>query len=369
MSIWDEILSAMEECSALKTQISDVTSPEGLSTVLNNKFGGPGDYNVGLMLYSLLDVVDEGWRKLRIYLDDPNDTFCPGIYALQDKLRDVAGVMVVVDGEIDSEGSLWRALREGTAAIDVAKAAYNAAPNVVVDPDMLLELAMKNNPLGGGTLYKLGSITYNPSTGIYTATKGSALTASDSKLLAKDTLLQHLNIAYYCLAVCYDKALAVKMLLALQIEEIEKINKKIATNNDWLNKANKFYQDFYAKAAQASFTNTEVKPSDGLEDYVEDICGGSLDGPYWPGEYNSEGGKGANADWSNIDVREQGNLTKISNAQESIRMWGDELSTNAQILNTKLTQITQNYNSFLSIATQLAKSTGEYFKSIASNVR
>jgi outer membrane murein-binding lipoprotein Lpp len=50
-------------------------------------------------------------------------------------------------------------------------------------------------------------------------------------------------------------------------------------------------------------------------------------------------------------------------------MYGDELSTDAQVLNTKLTQITQNYNSFLSIATQLAKSTGEYFKSIASNVR
>jgi hypothetical protein len=68
-------------------------------------------------------------------------------------------------------------------------------------------------------------------------------------------------------------------------------------------------------------------------------------------------------------VNEQGALTEISNVQESIRMYGDELSTEAQVLNTKLSQIMQNYNGFLSITTQLAKSTGEYFKSIASNVR
>jgi hypothetical protein len=68
-------------------------------------------------------------------------------------------------------------------------------------------------------------------------------------------------------------------------------------------------------------------------------------------------------------VKEQGEMTNISNAQEALRMHGDDLSTNVQLANTDLTSLTQNFNNFLSIDTQLCKATGDYFKSITSNVR
>jgi hypothetical protein len=182
--------------------------------------------------------------------------------------------------------------------------------------------------------------------------------------------------------MCYEKSLAVKALLTSQVKAIEEINEKIRTNNDFLNAANKLYQNYYDKCSQSGNTTGAVVDTTAdaykvgnttLPSYVNDserrgsLTNGGMDATWT--DSNGKGEASSNSNYSNIDTKEQGNLTMISNAQESIRMYGDELSTKAQVENTKLTQIMQNYNSFLSIATQLAKSTGEYFKSIASNVR
>jgi hypothetical protein len=204
---------------------------------------------------------------------------------------------------------------------------------------------------------------------------------------------RHINISYYCLAMCYEKALAVKALLAAQVSAIEEINEQIRTNNDFLIKANKYYEDYYKLASDKDWKGTSAggnsyyHPEIGsltadaykvgsttLDSYAVNTCGCSIPytNSYAAAQYTNVDGEfrpSGDAKWDNIDTHEQGCLTGISNMQESIRMYGDELSTDAQVLNTKLTQIMQNYNSFLNIATQLAKSTGEYFKSIASNVR
>jgi hypothetical protein len=66
-----------------------------------------------------------------------------------------------------------------------------------------------------------------------------------------------------------------------------------------------------------------------------------------------------------IDVIEQDDLMQVRNAQEAIRMNGDELSTDMQTVNKRSTQDAQNFTSLQSITSQICKSLGDYSKNIA----
>ena len=72
---------------------------------------------------------------------------------------------------------------------------------------------------------------------------------------------------------------------------------------------------------------------------------------------------------SNIDVKEQATLTHISNLQDQVRMYGDTLSTDAQLMTTKMEQYMQDANSCVSACTQTVKSIGDYYKNIITNIR
>jgi hypothetical protein len=270
---------------------------------------------------------------------------------------------------------------------DQLKEIYDAI--VAGEIDKLLYLAFKFVKLGTDVNnYSAAIMDITKSGNTYSITKNATPTSNATvfadiksfKNVSTFSLLVNNSIVYFCLGMCYEKCLVAKALLAEQVKDIEEINKKIQTNNDFLNKANELYEDYYARASKGLFQSGGLNPSDNkykvgnttLPSYATGTCGvASMSSSYTQPVWNSEGGHGTDAsdDFSNIDVNEQGALTEISNVQESIRMYGDELSTEAQVLNTKLSQIMQNYNGFLSITTQLAKSTGEYFKSIASNVR
>lgn len=84
-----------------------------------------------------------------------------------------------------------------------------------------------------------------------------------------------------------------------------------------------------------------------------------------------KGEKGSNVDHntSNIDVKEQATLTHISNLQDQVRMYGDTLSTDAQLMTTKMEQYMQDANSCVSACTQTVKSIGDYWKNIITNIR
>lgn len=287
------------------------------------------------------------------------------------------------------EGDIAKAEAEVAERKKDYDAAYNEYASVLKgNANDLLNLALTYNPPNGQGV-RLASVTKKiaeDGTVTYIANKeetnsssriGAPAEASNNPFVSSEEALSHLNIVYYALAICYQKSLGVKDLVADQVEKIEEQNRLIKVNNDYLKYANKLYEEIYKKAAlnKRDVFKYENVTVDGItigkfNEYLKDtVKAPGVGDSFSYGTYNVEGTTDGGKDKSNIDVDEQGTLTGISNTQEAVRLHGDELSTNVQMMNTKLTQFTQNYNSFLSIASQLAKSTGDYFKSIASNVR
>ncbi len=243
-----------------------------------------------------------------------------------------------------------------------AKSEYDAA---TASYQELLDLALRYNTFDGSGS-KITAITKSAD-GTYTATS-TTITSIASNVLTTEKALQNLSVPYFALAVCLEKAYIVKDVMIMQVQAIEEINEKITENNNYLKKANKIYEEYYNRCIGSSGGSYSVNDADFIN-YLKDPCGYETDLTNFSYHvYNTEGGT-SGGDYQNIDVAEQGNLTKISNAQEAIRMYGDELSTESQMATTKLQQYTQNYTNCVSICSQLAKSTGEYFKSIAANVR
>ena len=78
---------------------------------------------------------------------------------------------------------------------------------------------------------------------------------------------------------------------------------------------------------------------------------------------------GQDENTENIDVAEQAALNTISMWQDQVRMYGDELSTDAQLMTTKMEQYIQNVNSSLTTCTQAVKAVGDLCKAITQNIR
>lgn len=202
--------------------------------------------------------------------------------------------------------------------------------------------------------------------------------------------LENKALPYYVLAVCLTFARGVQDQMMLKISgpagttsdtkdlsSITGINNAIKENNRYLRWLNSLYDQYYTKCSSKSGKNSFQSSSvvvDGLtssqvETYVNGTCGYKFScGNFEYGKYNNMGDEGT-SETANIDVEEQRNLTKISNAQEAVRMRGDELNTMSQMATTQLQNLTQKYNTFISVCSQLAKSTGDYFKTIAGNIR
>jgi hypothetical protein len=91
--------------------------------------------------------------------------------------------------------------------------------------------------------------------------------------------------------------------------------------------------------------------------------------------FDSEGKRMKSGGWknkkstTNIDVDEQAALTFVSSLQDQVRIYGDKLSTDAQMMTTRMQQYMQDANACVSACTQTVKSVGDYFKSTISNVR
>ncbi|MDR0742065.1 MAG: hypothetical protein LBE98_01210 [Puniceicoccales bacterium] len=214
------------------------------------------------------------------------------------------------------------------------------------------------------------------------------------------------SLPYLALAIMYEKVGIQQMILVEQLKQVEKINEAIRENNTALKVLSFMYEKVYSESTKGgqtphcvSITNAETASLGmtvgELDSYLEStVRAGNLgrhgnpncayyppNGPfnYWAANYNKDGdvpgsgGSGksdsASTETQNIDVKEQATLTMLSNKQDSTRIYGDQLSTDSQLMTTKMSQYMQDSNACVSACTQVVKSVGEYYKSIISNIR
>jgi hypothetical protein len=221
---------------------------------------------------------------------------------------------------------------------------------------------------------------------------------------SKEDGYKHYSLPYFALAIMYEKVGIQQMVLVEQLKQVEKINDAIRENNTALKVLSWLYDTVYGKSTIQSSSGTEwlddnrVPKEIGmtlseLDKYLEEKAkAGNLgrssgSSPYkWNGtsfeykysSYNRDGdepgsstGKNSTAPTTtqNVDVLEQATLTMISNKQDSTRIYGDQLSTDSQLMTTKMSQYMQNSNACVSACTQVVKSVGDYLKTIISNIR
>jgi hypothetical protein len=223
------------------------------------------------------------------------------------------------------------------------------------------------------------------------------------------------TISWYAMAIMYEKVAIQQMVLAEQLNQIEKINEEIRYNNKVLSTLSELYNRAYSQMiVRANGDKDETKTIElkdiwngtakELTDYLEckvntgTICK-NKDSPKGYGDassdtanrfvaildeneiakcvvpyahFNKSGenvrGKGED-DTENIDVHEQAALNMISTWQDQVRMYGDSLSTDAQLMTTKMEQYIQNVNSSLTTCTQTVKAVGDLCKAITQNIR
>jgi hypothetical protein len=213
------------------------------------------------------------------------------------------------------------------------------------------------------------------------------------------------TISWYAMAIMYEKVAIQQMVLVEQLNQIEKINEEIRYNNKVLSTLSEMYNKAYSWAVtDAGSTNpltyvmkdlSEIKwngTAKDLTDYLEKtvgtgeiskrlaapgydckvaIDGNSFSFPFAHFNKNGESviGQVDRSNTTNVDVHEQGALSTISMWQDQVRMYGDSLSTDAQLMTTKMEQYIQNANSSLTTCTQAVKAVGDLCKAITQNIR
>lgn len=270
------------------------------------------------------------------------------------------------------------------------------------------------------TLDSNGNYVYEIVSGSKTITS-SSLDASFSKQDATAGMA----LPYFALAIMYEKTCIQQMILVEQLKQIEKINDEIEENNKALKSLTELYDKVYtavtwsAKASEVNqyenlstsvsldgcemsvseldkYLRNTVQNGSGLgnkgtvsdfasvnaesyrvngDEFITVVARYDRDGNNMWDKYTKTDKDGSSnltdfdSNTSNIDVKEQATLTHISNLQDQVRMYGDTLSTDAQLMTTKMEQYMQDANSCVSACTQTVKSIGDYYKNIITNIR
>jgi hypothetical protein len=108
--------------------------------------------------------------------------------------------------------------------------------------------------------------------------------------------------------------------------------------------------------------------------YVKDNASDEKAFYFATSHYDSDGQRIIGMTWgsvkntSNVDVHEQSALTFVSNLQDQARIHGDKLSTDAQLMTTKMQQVMQESNANMSACTQSVKAVCDIYKSVTVNV-
>ncbi|MDR2602992.1 MAG: hypothetical protein LBC11_00310, partial [Puniceicoccales bacterium] len=224
---------------------------------------------------------------------------------------------------------------------------------------------------------------------------------------SKEDAYKQYSLPYLALAIMYEKVGIQQMVLVEQLKQVEKINEAISENNKLLKALSWLYEKAYGQCINPDarewywIDDSELKGSTGftflqlngrlgqtnlnniycMYDNRFQMAVNSYDrngDPVGSGSGSSSSGDSKDdsssstpsaSEVQNIDVKEQATLTMLSNKQDSVRINGDQLSTNSQLMTTKMSQYMQNSNACVSAATQVVKSIGDYLKTMTSNVR
>jgi hypothetical protein len=296
-------------------------------------------------------------------------------------------------------------LEKANTDLEGALKGFSSAAN----PNDLLNLCMMAStpkPQADGT-YRLvtgiqRSIDTSSGNFIYALTYGGATlskAAYDASFSKEDGYI-HYSLPYFALAIMYEKVGIQQLILVEQLKQIEEINDAIKENNTALRALSYIYEKTYGictESGHSPYTATAVTSSDlenqtgmsmsGLISYLANKVKSPFSGGTYTAnnssfsfqcaQYNKDGdtpgkgsGKGATSTATeNIDVKEQATLTMLSNKQDSTRIYGDQLSTDSQLMTTKMSQYMQDSNACVSACSQVVKSIGEYFKTNISNIR
>ncbi|MDR0693594.1 MAG: hypothetical protein LBF49_03455 [Puniceicoccales bacterium] len=254
------------------------------------------------------------------------------------------------------------------------------------------------------TLDSNGNYTYTLICG------GKISKAAYEASFSKEDAYAHYSLPYLALGIMYEKVAIQQMVLVEQLKQVEKINEAIGTNNTALKLLSWMYDRVYSIATSETWSRHDNIADWGISSYDEVIVPESLgmkvkdldyylentvkagnlgrsgiesSTPYfWSGQYFSYQIGNYNRDGDvpiminsdthkteNVDVKEQATLTMLSNKQDAVRIYGDQLSTDSQLMTTKMSQYMQNSNVCISAATQVVKSIGDYLKTMTSNIR
>ncbi|MDR1528111.1 MAG: hypothetical protein LBS22_00790 [Puniceicoccales bacterium] len=248
------------------------------------------------------------------------------------------------------------------------------------------------------TLDANGNYTYALVYGGSTITK-----AQYDASFSKEDGYTHYSLPYLALAIMYEKVGIQQMVLVEQLKQVEKINEAIRENNNALKALSVMYDRVYSQATTESHSSSwyflrgsTLEEATGVSipqliDYLtttqigipgaDNICGlYRTHGNYPEGafqvainRYDRDGDAPTTSSegchTQNVDVHEQATLTQISNKQDAVRIYGDQLSTDSQLMTTKMSQYMQNSNACVSACTQVVKSVGDYLKTVVSNIR
>ncbi|MDR3143904.1 MAG: hypothetical protein LBT64_00165 [Puniceicoccales bacterium] len=321
-----------------------------------------------------------------------------------------SNVTSVYNGLVTAENTALTTYNNATAGYDA-----DARPEDLLNYCLL---ASTPQPDAQGKCKKIAQIervTNDDGTYSYKIVYSSAtVNLNDSKVFSKADAYSHTSLPYMALAIMYEKTCIQQISLLMQLDAIEMINAAIEENNKMMRALTWMYDKVYShvslnqKNGSAGIASSDLQSATGvkmadLDAYLKKISGGSTglcgttsnsnpgqsiwdnyspnyvlynNGFYFAqGHYDVTGQnikdtKGDNQkDTSNIDVHEQAVLTLISNKQDSVRIYGDELSSDSQIKTTKMQQYMQNANTAVSTASQVVKSLGEYLKATISNIR
>ncbi|MDR1401787.1 MAG: hypothetical protein LBI81_02420 [Puniceicoccales bacterium] len=222
---------------------------------------------------------------------------------------------------------------------------------------------------------------------------------------------KHRIVSYIAMAIMYEKVCIQQLVLVEQMDEVEKMNERIHRNNEAIKALSWMYEQVYAKAVDGSITGQARRGSisseelfkscgitmEDLNSYMEnEVKNGGIprgdaslyqnftisyelsDGDsvfnFAVGHYNKDGDKWTakdayKGDIGNVDVQEQAVLTFITNSQDQTRLFGDKLSTDANLMTTKMQQYIQEANTCLNTITQAVKTVGDVIRGVANNIR
>ena len=251
----------------------------------------------------------------------------------------------------------------------------------------------------GAEISDIGEKTYTLSkTGNTVSAQVETSAASDAKI----------SMQSYIMKVMQNIMAKQQAYLTMYVVMLQDVNNAIVANNTALKDSNSLYEKAYNFAIQTDHSKGTESINFASGEYVKKSSPSTIDfanldpttgwtnvyidaGPAITGasklttiedgnstksvfqmpvgRYNKDGDGGGGKNVQNVDVEEQSGLTEIQNLQENLRMYGDRLTADSSLFNSKMSQYMQTVNNNTNLISQFIKNNGDYLRTTLSNLR